>query len=368
MGEVNLLLASSHLPLSMNIPELQQKAFLLMLIAVSVAFAWILLPFYGAVFWSSVLAIIFTPFYRKLLNIMNQRRNLAALVTLLLCLIVVILPLTLITASLLKQGLLVYQRIRSGELNFGEYFQQIMDALPDWVVNLMERSGIGNLSQLRDALSNSILQGSQLIATEALSIGQNTFEFVVSFAIMLYLLFFLLRDGAALTARINKAIPLSMEHKHHLISKFTTVVRATVKGNIAVAAAQGILGGLIFWFLGIQGALLWGFVMAILSLLPAVGAGLIWVPAAIYFLVTGAIWQGIVLILFGVLVIGLVDNVLRPVLVGKDTQIPDYVILISTLGGMVLFGLNGFVIGPVIAALFMAAWDLFATASDNSRD
>jgi predicted PurR-regulated permease PerM len=299
------------------------------------------MPFYGAVFWGSVLAIIFAPFYRRLLAVMDQRRNLAALTTLLLCLIIVILPLTLIMASLLKEGLAVYQRIRSGELNFGAYFQQIMDARPPWMVNLMERSGIGNLSELRDALSNSALQGSQLIATQALSIGQNTFEFIVSFAIMLYLLFFLLRDGAALTAKISQAIPLSLDYKHHLFSKFTTVVRAAVKGNIAVAAAQGMLGGLIFWFLGIEGALVGGFV-------------------------TGAIWQGIVLILFGVLVIGLVDNLLRPILVGKTTQLPDYVILISTLGGMVLFGLNGFVIGPVIAAMFIAAWDLFATANNSN--
>ena len=352
--------------LSMNIPELQQKTFLLILIAVSLAFGWILLPFYGAVFWGSVLAIIFAPFYCRLLAVMDQRRNLAALTTLLLCLIIVILPLTLIMASLLKEGLAVYQRIRSGELNFGAYFQQIMDARPPWMVSLMERSGIGNLSELRDALSNSALQGSQLIATQALSIGQNTFEFIVSFAIMLYLLFFLLRDGAALTAKISQAIPLSLDYKHHLFSKFTTVVRAAVKGNIAVAAAQGMLGGLIFWFLGIEGALLWGFVMGILSLLPAVGAGLIWAPVAIYFLFTGAIWKGVVLILFGVLVIGLVDNLLRPILVGKTTQLPDYVILISTLGGMVLFGLNGFVIGPVIAAMFIAAWDLFATANNSN--
>jgi predicted PurR-regulated permease PerM len=186
------------------------------------------------------------------------------------------------------------------------------------------------------------------------------------FFFMLYLLFFLLRDGAALTAKISQAIPLSLDYKHHLFSKFTTVVRAAVKGNIAVAAAQGMLGGLIFWFLGIEGALLWGFVMGILSLLPAVGAGLIWAPVAIYFLFTGAIWQGVVLILFGVLVIGLVDNLLRPILVGKTTQLPDYVILISTLGGMVLFGLNGFVIGPVIAAMFIAAWDLFATANNSN--
>ena len=158
-----------------------------------------------------------------------------------------------------------------------------------------------------------------------------------------------------------------MEHKRHLFAKFTTVVRATVKGNIAVAAMQGALGGAMFSFLDIQGALLWGFVMAFLSLLPAVGAGLIWAPVAIYFLLTGSLWQGITLIAFGVLVIGLVDNVLRPILVGKDTQIPDYVVLISTLGGMVLFGLNGFVIGPVIAAIFIAAWDLFSSAKEAPR-
>jgi predicted PurR-regulated permease PerM len=108
--------------------------------------------------------------------------------------------------------------------------------------------------------------------------------------------------------------------------------------------------------------------MAFLSLLPAVGASLIWGPVAIYFLLTGSIWQGLILTAFGVLVIGLVDNLLRPVLVGKDTQIPDYVVLISTLGGMVLFGLNGFVIGPVIAALFIAAWDLFSATKETTKD
>lgn len=352
----------------MNTPELQQKTFLLMLVAVSVAFVWILLPFYGAVFWGSVLAIIFTPFYRRLLAIMKHRRNLAAITTLLLCLIVVILPITIMTISMLQEGVVVYQRIRSGELNFGAYFQQIMNALPPWLVNLLDRSGLTNISELQEMLSTGVLQGSQFVAMHALSIGQNTFEFVVSFGIMLYLLFFLLRDGAALSSKIKQAIPLSMEHKRHLFGKFTTVIRATVKGNVVVAAIQGALGGVMFSFLGIQGALLWGFVMAFLSLIPAVGAGLIWLPVAIYFLVTGAIWQGVVLIGFGMFVIGLVDNLLRPVLVGRDTRIPDYVILISTLGGLVLFGLNGFVIGPVIAALFIAAWDLFSSSTEAPTD
>lgn len=352
----------------MNSVELQQKTFLLLLVFVTVAFGWILLPFYGAVFWGSVLAIIFTPFHRRLLAVMNQRQNLAAFTTLLLCLIIVILPVTIMTISLLQEGALVYQGIRSGQLNFGAYFQQIMGAMPPWVTNVLDRLGLTNISALQDMLSTGALQGSQFIAMHALSIGQNAFEFVISFGIMLYLLFFLLRDGAALSIRIKQAIPLSMEHKRHLFSKFTTVIRATVKGNVVVAAAQGTLGGIMFSFLGIQGALLWGFVMAFLSLLPAVGAGLIWVPVAIYFLFTGAVWQGVTLIAFGVLVIGLVDNILRPILVGRDTKIPDYVILISTLGGMVLFGLNGFVIGPVIAALFIAAWDLFSASKEAPAD
>jgi predicted PurR-regulated permease PerM len=352
----------------MNSVGLQQKTFLLLLVFVTVAFGWILLPFYGAVFWGSVLAIIFTPFHRRLLILMNQRQNLAALTTLLLCLIIVILPVTIMTISLLQQGALVYQGIRSGQLNFGAYFQQVMGAMPPWFTNLLERIGLTNISELQNMLSTGALEGSQFIAMHALSIGQNAFEFVISFGIMLYLLFFLLRDGAALSIRIKNAMPLSMEHKRHLFSKFTTVIRATVKGNVVVAAVQGTLGGVMFSFLGIQGALLWGFVMAFLSLLPAVGAGLIWVPVAIYFLFTGAVWQGVTLIAFGVLVIGLVDNILRPILVGRDTKIPDYVILISTLGGMVLFGLNGFVIGPVIAALFIASWDLFSSSKEAPTD
>ena len=351
----------------MNFPELQQRAFLVLLVVVSLAFAWILLPFYGAVFWASVLAIIFVPFYRRLLVVMHQRQNLAALTTLLLSLIIAILPCTFITASLLQEGAGVYQRIKSGELNFGGYFQQVMSALPSWMVNFLGSVGLTNISELKEMLSNGALEGSQRIATEALNIGQNTFEFIISFGIMLYLLFFLLRDGATLSTRIKQAIPLSMEHKRHLLIKFTTVVRATVKGNMAVAAIQGTLGGLIFSFLGIQGALLWGSVMAFLSLLPA-GAGLIWAPVAIYFLLTGAIWQGVTLIVFGVLVIGLIDNILRPLLVGQDTHLPDYVVLISTIGGMALFGLNGFVIGPVIAALFIAAWDLFSAPNEIHRD
>jgi predicted PurR-regulated permease PerM len=352
----------------MNYTELQHKTFLLLLIVVTLAFGWILWPFYGAVFWGAVLAILFMPLYRRMLVATGQRRNLAALATLLLCLVIVIFPLTMITAALIQEGASVYQNIRSGQLDFGAYFQQVIKALPTWMVNLLDRFGLTSIPLLEEKLSASVVQGSQIVAKQAINIGQNAFDLVVSLGIMLYLLFFLLRDGAGLSVRIRQAIPLSMEHKRHLFGKFTTVIRATVKGNVVVAATQGALGGVMFWILGIQGALLWGVLMGFLSLLPAIGAGLIWLPVAIYFLVAGAIWQGVILIVFGVLVIGLVDNILRPVLVGKDTQMPDYVVLISTLGGMALFGLNGFVIGPAIAALFIAAWDLFSSAKEANQD
>ena len=352
----------------MNSPQFQHKIFLLLLAVVSAAFIWILLPYYGAIFWGTVLAILFAPLYRRLVVNLKGRRNLAAVITLVLSLVIVIFPLSVITASLLKEGAIVYERLRTGELNFGAYFQQVLAALPTWVVNLLDRFGLGDFSSLQDRLSSGALQGSQLVAKQAVLVGQNTFDFLVGFGLMLYLLFFLLRDGAVLSFRIKQAIPLSADYKRNLFGKFTTVIRATVKGNIVVAITQGALGGLMFWFLGIQGALLWAVLMAFLSLLPAVGAAIVWAPVAIYFLATGAIWQGVALILFGVFVIGLVDNILRPLLVGKDTQMPDYVVLISTLGGMALFGLNGFVIGPAVAALFIAAWDLFTSIDEGQID
>jgi predicted PurR-regulated permease PerM len=354
-------------PAYMNTPQLQQKTFLFLLIAVSLAFGMILLPFYGAVFWGTVLAILFAPFYRRVLKRTNQSANWAALVTLFVCLVIVILPVAILALSLIKEATLFYERLSSNELNFGSYFQTAIASLPRWAVEILDRFGLADLPSLLNKLTQGAMQSSQTVAKQVVSFGQNAFGFVVSLGIMLYLLFFLLRDGITLRNRILDAIPLSTEHKRHLFSKFTTVIRATVKGNIAVAATQGMLGGLIFWFLDIQGALLWAVLMAFLSLLPAVGAGLVWGPVAVYFLLSGAIWQGVTLILFCVFVIGLVDNIMRPILVGKDTQMPDYVVLISTLGGIAIFGLNGFVIGPVIAALFIASWDLFISVPKSEK-
>jgi len=253
----------------------------------------------------------------------------------------------------------LFAQIQSGEINFSVYFQQVSDALPVWAKNFLVQSGLPNFGAVQDRLGAALTEGSQYLATEIVSIGQSTFEFFVSLAVMVYLAFFLIRDGDKLLLRLKKAIPLRQAHKRALFTKFTTVVRATVKGDLVVAILQGALGGLIFWILDIHAPLLWAVLMMFLSLLPVIGAGLVWVPVSVYFFATGALWQGVVLMLFGAFVIGLVDNILRPALVGKDTKMPDYVVLISTLGGIGIFGLNGFVVGPTVAAMFIAVWTIF---------
>ena len=344
----------------------ERRSFVLLLVVVSLAFGWVLLPLYGAVFWGVILAILFAPLQRRLVQRLGGRQTLAALLTLLVSIVIVLPLLGAIVMALMREGASTYASIQSGELNFGRMFRQMVDALPAWAQALLDRFGIGDTGELQRQLSALATQAAHMIATRAVGIGQNTLHVVVSFFVAMYLAFFLLRDGPVLARRVRAAIPLDEDHKSRLLAKFATVIRATVKGNIVVAATQGALGGLAFWVLDLRGALLWGVLMAFLSLLPAVGAGLVWAPAAVYLLVTGSAAQGLGLIAYGVLVIGLVDNVLRPILVGKDTRMPDYVVLISTLGGMSLFGLNGFVIGPLIAAMFIASWDIFVSDRDGS--
>ncbi len=344
---------------------LENKTFLILLALISLAFLWLILPFYGAIFWSIILAILFAPMQQWLVVRLQQRRNLAAIITLMTILLLVILPVIFLVVSLFQEGAALYQRVSSGEQNFTAYFMRVFEALPPLVQAELIKMDIMNVATLQEKLASSLLVITQFMAERALTIGQNTLSFVVSFIIMLYLLFFLLRDGKALAGLMYRSIPLGSEYRHHFLQKLTAVIKATVKGNLIIAVIQGILGGFIFWALDVEGALLWGFIMAILSLLPAVGASLIWGPVAIYFLATGAIWQGLVLTAFGAVVIGFIDNLLRPILVGRDTQMPDYLVLISTLGGITLLGLNGFVIGPLIAALFIAAWSLFSETRET---
>ncbi|TFF36810.1 AI-2E family transporter [Pseudomonas sp. RIT623] len=345
----------------MNETVLQNKALTALLALVTVAFIWILLPYFGAIFWAVVLGILFAPLQRRLLLRLGGRRNLATSLALLACLLIAVLPVMIISMLLVQEGAALYQRVESGQLDIAGYIERGKDMLPGYAQHALDRMGMGNLDGLRDKITKWATQGSQFLAGQAFSFGQGTFEFLVSFGIMLYLLYFFLREGAEVARKVRQAVPLPEQQKRRLQLKFKRVVRATVKGNLLVAIIQGALGGLIFWVLDIPSALIWAVLMAFLSLLPAVGAGIVWAPVAAYFILTGATWQGIVLSAFGVLVIGLVDNLLRPILVGKDTRMPDYLVLVSTLGGLAVFGLNGFVIGPLIAALFVSSWAIFAS-------
>jgi len=356
------MLPNPHEPDRREGPE--GLALWVLLCVVTLALGWILLPFYGTILWSAIIAMVFAPVNSRLLVRVRGRKTVAALGTLLIVLVLVMLPLTLVTAALVNEVAQVYQQLQSGEMNPERFFGGAFGALPDWLVSLLGRFGLGDFETIQRKLSVALSQAGQFFAGQALSIGQNTFDFVANLFIASYLSFFLIRDGEALARGARHALPLDAASKRALFAKFTTVIRATVKGNLLVAAIQGALGGLAFWFLGVSGALLWAVLMAFLSLLPAIGAALVWIPVAVYLFVTGAVWQSVVLVAWGVMVIGLIDNLLRPILVGKDTRMPDYVVMITTLGGMAVFGINGFVLGPVIAAMFFAVWHLH-TASQG---
>jgi predicted PurR-regulated permease PerM len=338
-------------------PALEHRTLLWLVVGFTVAFAFVLWPLAGALLWAVFLAIVFWPMHQRCLRLV-RKPWLAALLTLLTIVVIVIVPLAMVSASVVQEASLLYQNLRSGEIKPGEWFQRIVDALPAWAQAVLARFGVFDVQALAQRVGAVLSGSSQFISTTLLGIGQNTLNFVVAFFIMLYVLYFLLRDGRELSAQVEQAVPLRLEQTRRLLRQFVAVVRATVKGNVVVALVQGALGGLAFWWLDVPGATLWGAFMALLSLLPAVGAAMVWGPVAIYKLFTGEVAGAIGLTVWGVLVIGLVDNVLRPILVGRDTKLPDYVVLVATVGGIGLFGLNGFVIGPVIASMFIVAWNL----------
>jgi predicted PurR-regulated permease PerM len=337
--------------------KLAQASFLISLTLITVLFGWILLPFSGAILWAIVVTILFYPLQQRWARRFGARKNLLALTVLLLCTVIVILPLLGLTATLAQEGAVVYEKMQSGDIDLLGYVER-NGKVPPAVQQTLDRFGI-DLSGFKHTAKDATAQSSKYLATQALSFGQNTAQFVVAFALMLYMTFFFLRDGAALVQLLVRALPLGDERERQLLKKVAEVVGATIRGNLVVAAVQGTLGGLIFWILGVQAPVLWAVAMMFASLLPSVGAALIWAPVAIYFLATGSLWHGVILIAVGAGVIGLVDNLLRPILVGRETKMPDYLVLVSTLGGISVFGLNGFVVGPLIAALFISFWAIF---------
>ena len=346
--------------------KLETRTFLALLVGVSLAFVFLLKPFFGPIFWAVAIALIFHPVQQLLVRRLGERPNLNALITLIFCLIIVVIPVLILVTSLVAEGVSLYQQIQNGDIRPGEYIDQVNQSFPA-IQAFLAQFDI-SFAELRDRAVSVFVGGSQFLAKQALGIGQNKFQFFLGLALMVYLAFFLLRDGSKLIELLIRALPLGDERERLLFAKFAEVTRATVKGNLLIAIIQGALGGLIFWILGITGALLWGVVMAVVSLIPAVGAALVWVPTAIYLAAVGEVASALILTTFGVVVIGLADNLLRPLLVGRDTKLPDYIVLLSTLGGIVMFGVNGFVMGPLVAALFIAFWGIFIREFSDGSD
>ncbi|WP_323664771.1 AI-2E family transporter [Pectobacterium carotovorum] len=344
----------------MNIKGLTKGFFILILFIVTLAFFDILAPYYSAILWAAVLAIIFHPLKSKIRQKLNDRNGVASLLTVLIIFLLVFIPLGVIVSSLVVEINGVYTRLQDSNTQFPVVLAELIQHLPKWARHFLAEHNLDNAAKIQQELSQVVLKGGQYLAGSVLLIGKGTFTFFIGFGVMLYLLFFLLKDGAYLVNLILESLPLSTHVKHHLLVKFAAVSRATVKGTVVVAIVQGTLGGIAFSIAGIEGSLLWGSLMAFLSLIPAVGSAIIWVPAAVFLFATDMLWQAIFIVAFFVLVIGLVDNILRPLLVGKDTKMPDYLILIATLGGMEIYGINGFVIGPLIAALFIACWNILS--------
>jgi len=330
----------------------------LLLAVCAVALGWIVLAFYSAILWGVILALLLMPLYLRILHRVHGHQNTAAALALLVVVVMGVVPFVLITTALARQASDIYLLISAGTWKPAAFLRALFERFPDWLTALLTYLGIANGDELLSRADAALVQGSRWIATQTLGIGLSTFDFASSLCIALYLAFFLLRDGDHLSQSVWRTVPLHADQKAELRNRFTAVVRATIKGSLAIAALQGTLGGLAFYYLGVQGALLWSILMAVASLIPVVGTALVWLPVAVYFLLTGDAWKALQLTVYGVVVIGLIDNLVRPVLVGRGARLPDYVVMVTTLGGIAALGLNGFVIGPAIAAMFVAVWHI----------
>jgi predicted PurR-regulated permease PerM len=337
-----------------------RSAFLILLVvAVSAAFFAMVRMFLMTI----VLAALFTgvayPLYRRIVRGFGGRSRVGAVATLVLMLVVVIGPLLLMAGAVANEALRINQ-------TFVPRLQRLVDEPGEFEERLQPLPGY---TLIRPYQSQILTKAGELVGSAGLfvvaAVSATTLAtavFIFHFVVLLYAMFFFLIDGPVLLQSILSYVPLAASDKEHMLERFVSVTRATLKGTVLIGAAQGALAGLAFWAVGIDGAIFWGSVMTVLSIVPGIGAALVWVPAALILLLTGFVWQGITLGLFCSLVVGSIDNVLRPMLVGRDTQMHELLIFFSTLGGLLLFGAMGFILGPILAALFVTIWEMFGVA------
>lgn len=336
--------------------RMERGGFLIFLGIITAALLIVVLPFASPILWAVLAAIMFQPLYHRILGWIPNHPGRATALTMIVITVAVLIPGFLIGSIVVEQAIEVFLAFREGRIDVAAWFMQIHDALPLQMQRPLDNAGFANFDAMIASAQDLARDSTGVIARSALAIGGGALGFVLAFGVGLYVTFFLLRDGTLIGKAIIDTLPMKRSIAQKLADKFLQVVRATIKGSVVVGLVQGALGAITFAIVGIPSALLFGLLMAIFSLLPALGPAIVWVPVAVYLLATGAVWEGLVVIGSGVLVIGLADNLLRPILVGRDTGIPDWLILVTTLGGIVLLGLSGIVIGPLVAGLFLAGW------------
>lgn len=356
------LLYSVHtlaiIPVSMSATKIDfhkmRSWFFIGLIAIlGIAVCYILRPFFYPLFWAAIIAVLFHPVFVSLNNRIKLPR-VSSMLTVIIIMALVLLPLSLIVSVIVAESVALYQKIDGGELvmNFSGF--------SNWVENSTLGGYIKPLEQSWTEFAASTTQAvSTFFITNITAFTKNSIRFILLLFITLYTTYYLLKDGPAFLRRVVHLSPLGDEYDQVLFNRFVSTTRATLKGTLIVGMVQGMIGSILFWFTGVQGAIIWGVIMTAASVIPGVGPSIIWLPVAIVMLATGQIWQGITIIAVGAIVIGLIDNLLRPILVGRDIQMHPLLVFFSTLGGIILFGISGFVIGPIIVGLFLSVMSMY---------
>ncbi|PKN19255.1 MAG: AI-2E family transporter [Deltaproteobacteria bacterium HGW-Deltaproteobacteria-6] len=335
----------------------------LLLGIVTLLFGYILKPFFFAIFWAVLLAAIFAPLYGRLHRKLKSP-NLSAGLALGAVLITFILPVVLLLTLLVGESLEIYTSINSSRGSWMNSLTGMLNALSQHPI--LARFDLDQ-QFITDKSIELLKVATNFLVSNLSAFTGNTIVFFVEFAVMLYCLFYFLRDGDDFVDAIAHYMPVDRRHLDTFISEFLVTSKATLKFTFVIGGIQGLLGGLVFYITGIEGALVWGVLMIGLSIVPAIGNAIIWAPAGIIMLLLGHIWQGIAILVFGAIVISSIDNLLRPILLGKDIQMHSLLIFLSTLGGIAVFGFSGFVLGPVVAAFFLASWKLLLELSQEEQ-
>ena len=328
------------------------NAYYLLLALITALFVSIIFNFAAPILWSIVVSIIFYPLYEKFL-LMTNKKSLSSILSLILILLLVIMP-SIGILGLIANELIIFIN------SYDDYsLERYAEMIPnESIINdLIGWSGL-NISQLTEKADDFLISASRIFYESVSTISANVINFFISLFIFIYLTFFFLKDVEEILQHCMDAFPMKNEDESYLLNEFQKTTRATIKGTVIVALAQGFLGYMTLLLLGIEGALIWGAVMALLSIIPAVGTILVWLPIALFLFANGENIEASLLIFSGIFIIGMIDNLLRPILIGKETKIPDYLILLTTIGGISIFGITGFIIGPIIASLFISIWSL----------